>query len=678
MQAGSSETGAAGRRWMTAMALAGAWLCTTAPASAGVNRWTSVGPAGGFFDLAAAPGAPGTVYALSGDGGVSRSGDGGQTWEIQGAIPVPAYNTDLIAVDPSDSATLFAAVRFTGVFKSADGGVSWRQALAGDAFRVVVAPSAPQVVYAMVVGSGLRRSADGGATWGPVEPGPEFFDDVEVDPADANTLYALGSGGLGLLKTSDGGATWIPQSLPFQLVRLPIVDAHRPATWYAFGSSQTQNATEIRLWRSLDGGATWTAGALQPAGSLRETALSPSGVLYATFTAPNGGVPTAIDRTVDGGVTWQLASSIPTTSVALAADAGSPDRLYLAAIPDGVLVSEDQAQTWTTPARGPSGRNVYQLLAGRGAAGGIYITATPTSFESIPADFFHSADGGATWSSLAPIWPVLVEPLLVLDANPGIFYTASALAGQGLDYISPDGGGTWQPLAPTNPSSQDGLDLAADPLHSGKLLKLDGIEGNCGTPAMPQLCTLYSLYRSNTAGHNWRVVTRLRVIPPVNFPGVFPGKLRLDPLHPTTVYLLAVKLYRSTAASPAFAALPLPGPVLDLAIDPHAPVNLYAAVGRRQPFFKSTDGGASWKSASIGLPPGAVVHALAIDPAAPATLYLATDHGVFVTDDAARSWEPLDDGLPEIAVTGLAVPVGLPRSVYASTTGAGVFGLTRP
>ena len=71
MQVGSSGMGAgtAGRRWMTAMALAGAWLCTTAPASAGVNRWTSVGPAGGFFDLAAAPGAPGTVYALSGDGG---------------------------------------------------------------------------------------------------------------------------------------------------------------------------------------------------------------------------------------------------------------------------------------------------------------------------------------------------------------------------------------------------------------------------------------------------------------------------------------------------------------------------------------------------------------------------------------------------------------------------------
>jgi photosystem II stability/assembly factor-like uncharacterized protein len=464
--------------------------------------------------------------------------------------------------------------------------------------------------------------------------------------------------------------------LPFQVVRLPVLDAHRPATWYAFGSSQTQNATEIRLWRSLDAGATWTAGALQPAGSLRETALSPSGVLYATFTAPNGGVPTAIDRTADGGVTWQLASSIPTTSVALAADAGSPDRLYLAAIPDGVVVSENQAQTWTTPARGPSGRNVYQVLAGRGAAGGIYITATPASFESIPADFFHSADGGATWSTLTSISLVLSEPLLALDANPGILYTTSAF-GQGSDFISPDGGGTWQPLPPPDQFSQF-LDLAADPLHSGKLFKLGGFEGDCGTPAMPQLCTLYSLYRSNTAGHNWRVVTRLRVIPPVNFPGVFPGKLRLDPLHPTTVYMLAVKLYRSTAASPAFAALPLPGPVLDLAIDPRVPARLYAAVGRRQPFFKSTDGGASWKSASVGLPLGAVVQALAIDPAAPATLYLATDHGVFVTDDAARSWQPLDDGLPQLAVTGLAVPAGLPRSVYAGTAGAGVFGLTRP
>ncbi len=65
MQVGCSGTGAgtAGRCLTTALALAGAWLCLGPPVAAGVNRWASVEPAGGFFDLAAAPSAPGTLYA---------------------------------------------------------------------------------------------------------------------------------------------------------------------------------------------------------------------------------------------------------------------------------------------------------------------------------------------------------------------------------------------------------------------------------------------------------------------------------------------------------------------------------------------------------------------------------------------------------------------------------------
>jgi hypothetical protein len=73
-----------------------------------------------------------------------------------------------------------------------------------------------------------------------------------------------------------------------------------------------------------------------------------------------------------------------------------------------------------------------------------------------------------------------------------------------------------------------------------------------------------------------------------------------------------------------------------------------------------------------------VVTALAIDPASSATLYVATDHGVFVSDDAAASWQPLDDGLPGLPVSSLAVSSGPPRTVYAAILGAGVFALSRP
>src|SRR5260370_36268764 len=58
---------------------------------------------------------------------------------------------------------------------------------------------------------------------------------------------------------------------------------------------------------------------------------------------------------------------------------------------------------------------------------------------------------------------------------------------------------------------------------------------------------------------------------------------------------------------------------------------------------KSVDGGTTWTSASNGLPPDAVVAALAIEPSAPLTLYAGLaggGPGVFKTTDGGRTWHP--------------------------------------
>ena len=75
-----------------------------------------------------------------------------------------------------------------------------------------------------------------------------------------------------------------------------------------------------------------------------------------------------------------------------------------------------------------------------------------------------------------------------------------------------------------------------------------------------------------------------------------------------------------------------------------------AVVERRPPLMLSNDGGATWREAGGGLPPGFAVAIAEDDPdrmlyAARNRLYVSRDGGVF--------WNPLDVELPEIDALAL-------------------------
>ena len=75
-----------------------------------------------------------------------------------------------------------------------------------------------------------------------------------------------------------------------------------------------------------------------------------------------------------------------------------------------------------------------------------------------------------------------------------------------------------------------------------------------------------------------------------------------------------------------------------------------AIVERRPPLMLSNDGGATWREAGGGLPPGFAVAVAEDDPdrmlyAARNRLYVSRDGGVF--------WNPLDVELPEIDALAL-------------------------
>ncbi|HKC88536.1 MAG TPA: SBBP repeat-containing protein, partial [Blastocatellia bacterium] len=115
--------------------------------------------------------------------------------------------------------------------------------------------------------------------------------------------------------------------------------------------------------------------------------------------------------------------------------------------------------------------------------------------------------------------------------------------------------------------------------------------------------------------------------------------------------------------------------VLALAIDPAAPMTLYAGLNNfAGTLFKTTDGGATWRASNTGLNfPGQTtlltVQSLAIDPTATATLYAGTPFGgVYKTTNGGATWGVSNTGLPNPAVNNVVVDRSNPANVYVGVT----------
>ena len=149
-------------------------------------------------------------------------------------------------------------------------------------------------------------------------------------------------------------------------------------------------------------------------------------------------------------------------------------------------------------------------------------------------------------------------------------------------------------------------------------------------------------------------------------------------------WLFGAAFYVLLGIAPAQAGLnqwtsngPEGGPILSLAVDRVAPVNVYAGTNGGG-VFKSPNAGTSWAAVNNGLT-NRVINALAVDPSVSGTVYAATGAGVFKTTTAGTTWTEASVGLPRtpsdvpVAILSLAVDPHAPAVIYVGTTSTGVF-----
>jgi photosystem II stability/assembly factor-like uncharacterized protein len=169
------------------------------------STWDIVNLSGLITTLAIDPGNPDIIYAGTSTSGVSKSTDGGATWNQANSGLTEMANT--IVVDPSDSNIVYAGTfdfvrQWGSVFKSTDGGGSWSFVITGltnaPVNAIAIHPDKPYIIYAGTDGAGVLKSINGGATWHIINLGitnPQITA-ISIDAANPKTVYVGTRGGV--------------------------------------------------------------------------------------------------------------------------------------------------------------------------------------------------------------------------------------------------------------------------------------------------------------------------------------------------------------------------------------------------------------------------------------------------------------------------------------------------
>jgi hypothetical protein len=137
--------------------------------------------------------------------------------------------------------------------------------IGGRTRTIAVHPTTTSTLFAGGVGGGIWKSTNSGAAWNPVD---DFMANLAVsailfDPTNSSVMYAgTGEGffnadsirGAGSFKSTNGGTTWTQLAFTAP-ARLPI----SVREWLAICARwSVLAATSTGIWRSIDGGASWS------------------------------------------------------------------------------------------------------------------------------------------------------------------------------------------------------------------------------------------------------------------------------------------------------------------------------------------------------------------------------------------------------------------------------------
>jgi photosystem II stability/assembly factor-like uncharacterized protein len=500
------------------------------------------------------------------------------------SLPFPAVVTDTSLGFASGALPTLYATSEKGIFISDDGGANWRNSdLPGDSGKVrAIATSFghPETAYVSYdhltldgeSWMGVAKSTNSGADWQLVWKesdvaaknvkdnwiterfGPAWAENplsLTVAAQDANLVYGTDLGRT--MRTTDGGATW-------DAVYSRKVD---DSGWTSLGLDVTNSYgihfdpfdskrqfityTDIGLFRSEDGGVSWTSstagvprewmnttywivfdpqvrGRMWSVNSYTHDLPRPKMWRHSSVLTYKGGVCISDD----GGKNWTKSNTgmDEAASTHILLDPTSPVKarvLYVAGFGRGVYKSSDGGHTWVLKNNGITQEEPFAWRLARSSIGTLYVVIARRSEDGSIGNagdgaLYRSTDGAEHWQRVSlPEGTNGPNGLAIDPQSPDRLYLAAWARATGEHgdgggiFLSEDGGTSWKQVLDKD---RHIYDVTVDPQDSS-VLYAAGFES--------------SAWRSADRGLHWSR------IPGFNFK--WGQRVIPDPLHRDEVYI---------------------------------------------------------------------------------------------------------------------------------------------
>jgi len=610
--------------------------------------------------VAVAPSNPQILYVGTGEGalgidgidgiGFIKSTDGGLTWTLPTSVLAPKFFA--LSVHPTHSSEILAATS-NGIEKSTDGGATWTTKFSQYAgTEVVRVPGSPSKILASVwdirsasaTWNGfLYRSTDGGETWtkiggtgiAPFDPNTGRLS-LAIAPTSHSKIYALAASAsgdskncdadkvdqIGIYRSTDGGSTWTFRSNPVTGT-CPSTDTDpgfdsilAGQGWYANSlrvsttASNTVFAGGLDLWKSVNGGLNWTKRShwdLEPTDS--HYVHADIHALVWAGTKLLIGNDGGMNRTVDAGMTFSgmNVGVVTRQFYSVGVSATNRDLVIGGAQDNGTNIRNDATTTYK------------ELIGGDGFAVAVNSSNPQILYGTVYGSrVFRSQNGGSTFDEVTPNFAAgentpFISPLTMDPNNPSVLYTGSNFL-----WRTTNGGTTWQKTSSTD---------LGDGSEVGYITKIAVAKSNSNMILTATGSGTVS--KSSDGGTTWTKLSGL--------PDSYAAHVEFDPTTADTFYVS----FTTTAPT-----------------------------GR---LYKTGDGGGTFTEIDSGLP-RFPVHVVRVDPGDANTLYAGTDVGLFRSTDGGASWARFGTDLPAVSIWDIAIlPDG--SMMRIATHGRGFFEL---
>jgi photosystem II stability/assembly factor-like uncharacterized protein len=567
-----------------------------------------------------------------------------------------------------------------------------------------------KTIYLGAAEGGLWSTTDGGQTWTPLTDSQPSLavGSIALDPTTDPTTIYIGTGeenfngdayfGVGVLKSTDGGKTWTrdttftspgPNGGP--MIGALAVDPRNNQTLLA-AVETTSSSLAGGIWRSTDGGNSWTL--VSAPDDATDVVFDPSspGVAYGALGFPNKNANNGVYKSTDDGATWSLVP-IPgvaqtdygriTLSMGPPSSSGKPGELLVASADVqsinllGLYLTTDGGVTWAQLSGMPNfcaGQCFYDMAVGIDPQNPAVFYVGGTVDYPGGVVLVASIDGGKTWS------PDLSGGNSGGSSSPaGYLHTdthAIVFSPDGTVLATGNDGGVWSTtnVAVTSNITWNNLNnsLAITQFYPGIAIvpgnANEGIGGtqDNGTEAY-----------SGSLGWQW----------------ILCGDGGFNAISPTdlTEYAACAALQGiwvnngsgwvwgangigtcTRVPSSCYESLFVP----PLAMDPEDSSVLYFSAQDQNgnwAMYQTIDGATSWQEIFSSLYPPGPAQAIAVAPTSSDVVYAAPFYAIWKTTNAtagaASVWEEVDTGLPHRIVTDVVLDPRSSTTAYVAFSG---------